>query len=188
MALRLPLTHAHQRYAQCRHAQKARTSRCACASTWRCGRSSSGSAVATRWRPTSSCPRVACGPGRQSTMQAMHSPSPTSVGRTSFVSRLALASALAGTAVLIDLNLHRNKIGSPGASALAEALKVNAVLTILNLRRNEIGNEGAISFAKALEVNAVLTKLDLQFNEMDDAAEQSLRDVVASREGFVLDL
>ena len=90
--------------------------------------------------------------------------------------------------MLTDLNLRRNKIGSPGASALAEALKVNAVLTNLNLRRNEIGNEGAISFAKALEVNAVLTKLDLQFNEMDDAAEQSLRDVVASREGLVLDL
>jgi len=69
-----------------------------------------------------------------------------------------------------------------------EALKVNAVLTNLHLSWNKIGSEGAKAIAEALKVNAVLTKLDIRANKMGDAGKKAVRDAVKDRSGFVLEL
>ena len=72
------------------------------------------------------------------------------------------------------------------AILIASDLRVSAVLTTLDLHLNIIGPSGASAIAEALKVNAVLTKLDLRDNRLDNAAKQSLRDVVSGRSGFEL--
>ena len=90
------------------------------------------------------------------------------------------------TEVLLGAN---KKIGDEGAKALAEALKVNATVKELALPICGIGDDGAAALAEALRSNTSLTKLNLSINRgIGEKRKQLLRDAVAGRQGFVLDL
>ena len=90
----------------------------------------------------------------------------------------ALASALAGTAVLTNLSLASNHIGVEGAKALADALASGrAVLTELNLANNDLcggkyvggtyNASGIQALAAALSSGkALLTNLNLSSNNL----------------------
>ena len=75
-----------------------------------------------------------------------------------------------------------------GAKALAEALKVNATVEYLDLIDCGIGDDGAAALAEALRSNTSLTELDLRSNGISWQGKQLLRDAVAGREGFELQL
>ena len=85
--------------------------------------------------------------------------------------------------------LYGNKeIGDEGAKALAEALKVNATVERLDLDRCGIGDDGAAAIAEALRSNTSLKYLFLQSNGIGEQGKQLLRDAVAGRQEFSLDL
>ena len=73
--------------------------------------------------------------------------------------------AFAVPAGVASLDLARKKLSAGAATLLAGVLKFNAVLTELNLTYNSVGTEGAKALASSLEVNAVLTSLNLWGNK-----------------------
>jgi Ran GTPase-activating protein (RanGAP) involved in mRNA processing and transport len=93
---------------------------------------------------------------------------------------ILIASDLKFMAVLTELVLFDNNIGSEGAKAIAEALKVNAVLTSVDLQINSIGDDGAKAIAEALKVNAVLTQLWLGGNKIGDVGAKAIADALKS--------
>jgi len=83
------------------------------------------------------------------------------------------------------------EIGDEGAKALAEALMVNTTVKELLLSTCGIGDDGAAALAGALRSNTSLKTLYLQSldnNGISEQGKQLLRDAVAGREGFHLDL
>ena len=89
------------------------------------------------------------------------------------------------------LGLDNNALGDAGVEALAAALKegAGAKLQVLNLMFNGITAKGAQALAGCLAACGSLGKLYLYGNwDIDDAAKQTLREAVAGREGFVLEL
>ena len=89
----------------------------------------------------------------------------------------------------VDL-LGNEKIGDEGVKALAEALKVNETLKELSLEFCGIGDDGAAALAEALRSNTSLNFLCLQgcTDGIGERGKQLLRDTVAGRQGFKLEL
>ena len=85
------------------------------------------------------------------------------------------------------LNLNGNQLGDAGAEAIAAMLRTNRSLTFLDLERNKIGDAGAEAIAAMLRTNRSLTELWLR-NEIGDAGKKALREAVAGREGFKLEV
>ena len=88
------------------------------------------------------------------------------------------------------LQLSGNALGDAGVEALAAALKegAGAKLQELNLNYNGITAKGAQALAGCLAACGSLRELVLSINTLDDAAKQTLREAVAGREGFWLEL
>ena len=84
------------------------------------------------------------------------------------------------------LDLMFNALGDAGVEALAAALKegAGAKLHELDLQGNGITAKGAQALAGCLAACGSLRTLSLMGNKLDDAAEQTLREAVAGREGF----
>ena len=106
---------------------------------------------------------------------------------------VALAEALRSNTSLTEVYLWYNKeIGDEGAKALAEALKGNATVKTLDLHGCGIGDDGAAALAEALRSNTSLTQLWLdgcnEDSRIGEQTKQLLRDAVADRQGFFLDL
>lgn len=87
---------------------------------------------------------------------------------------------------LCGIKYGRGTYDPSGIQALASALAGNAVLTTLHLSFNHIGAEGAKALASALAGSAALTNLDARFNSLGDEAKMVLRDAAEGREGFQL--
>ena len=66
---------------------------------------------------------------------------------------------------------------------------MNATVEVLDLSECGIGDAGAAALAEALRSNTSLTKLVLMGNDgIGEQGKQLLRDAVAGREGFDLDM
>jgi Ran GTPase-activating protein (RanGAP) involved in mRNA processing and transport len=65
---------------------------------------------------------------------------------------------------ITDLDLHRNPIGSEGASLLARPLGNNALPNLTHLCLSLCGDDGLIALVSALEQNTSLLQLDLRYN------------------------
>ena len=101
----------------------------------------------------------------------------------------ALAEALKVNATVKELLLSYCGIGDDGAAALAEALRSNTSLWRLSLGSNTaIRDDGAKALAEALRSNTSLTTLYLPYNSISEQGKQLLRDAVAGRQGFRLEL
>ena len=70
--------------------------------------------------------------------------------------------------------------------ASGEALRVNAVLKNLDLSYNEIGSDGAKAFAAVLRVDSGLTALRLTYNKIGEETKMELREAVKARPGLRL--
>ena len=86
-----------------------------------------------------------------------------------------------------ELWLNGNQLGDAGAEAIAAMLRTNRSLTFLDLERNKIGDAGAEAIAAMLRTNRSLTVLSMR-NEIGDAGKKALREAVAGREGFKLEV
>ena len=100
----------------------------------------------------------------------------------------ALASALAGNAVLTSLNVADNSIGNEGAKAFATALSDgNTVLKTLNLDHNGIGAEGTKALAAALsDGRALLTDLELFNNKIDAEGAKAIAEALRSGKAVLI--
>jgi len=122
----------------------------------------------------------------------------------------AVCSLIRLSAVLTDLDLHGNSLGTEGGAAIAKALIANGVLTDLNLSSNligghyelgydsddydsDVGYEGAEQYycfvpeasgiaalAQVLKVNASLTNLSLRSNMIDSEGAKALAPALAA--------
>jgi len=91
-----------------------------------------------------------------------------------------LSSQTRSGAVLISLDLERNRIGAKGAKAIAAALS-SAVLTDLNLRFNSLGAAVAKAIAEALgSGRAALKTLDLAANDIGPKGAKALATALGS--------
>ena len=84
------------------------------------------------------------------------------------------AGAIAGSAALQQINLHRNQIGGAGAVALAGGIEGSATLQEIQLTNNQIGDAGAVALAGAIEGSATLQEIDLGGNRIGDAGKAAL--------------
>lgn len=86
----------------------------------------------------------------------------------------ALASGLAGSSSVRELDVLHNEIGDDGAAALATALMRNENLTKLDLACNAIGDAGAAALGGALAHNGSLLHLVLRGNRIRAAGAEAL--------------
>ena len=94
---------------------------------------------------------------------------------------------LKGTDPVEALDLSGKGLGMLSTIVIATLIEFNAVLSDLSLRGNNLGSQGAAAIADALKSGkSVLTKLDIRGNFMGKAGEQRLRNAVTRRDGFEL--
>ena len=74
----------------------------------------------------------------------------SSTAASTAAQRLAIASALTGTATVEEVDLSYNRIDDAGAEAIAAMLARSPAVRRLDLRGNDIGPEGAAHIARAL--------------------------------------
>ena len=100
-----------------------------------------------------------------------------------------VAEILKSNTSVTEVVLAGNKeIGDEGAKALVEALKVNVTVEELHLDGCGIGDDGAAAIAEALRSNTSLEYLFLENDGIGEQGEQLLRDAVAGRRGFHLEV
>ena len=101
-----------------------------------------------------------------------------------------IGSLLTVNTSLTKLSVAGNKLGNEGAQAIGSALKESKVskLKELDIQYNGIGPDGAKVIAAFCAVSASLTKLNVNCNILGDKGEAALREAVAGREGFHLQI
>ncbi|KAJ9472921.1 RAN GTPase-activating protein 1 [Diplonema papillatum] len=96
----------------------------------------------------------------------------------------AVATLLQERALVIDLNLSWNSIGSEGLLRIGRALVASppgkTTLKSVNVSHNIVGNTGAKEFAKVLEMSfPTLEKINLSNNEVSDEGADALAKALA---------
>ena len=104
---------------------------------------------------------------------------------------IAIGESLKTNNTLKELVLINCSIGPEGGKAIGVGLQAGiTALRSLNLSFNQLGAEGAKAIAGAIAsgTSAALKKIDLQFNALRNEDKQLVRDTVAGKEGFELQL
>ena len=80
--------------------------------------------------------------------------------------------------MLLQLDLHDNKLGPEGAVALAPAIAGSSSITSLDLSYNELGAKGANVLASGISANGSLAKLLIGDNMLGDEGVTMLCDAI----------